>query len=77
MTETEWLDIFASNLFEIMNERGYTQGDLAEDTGLSEASISYYLNRRRIPGIRAIVNIAYVLDVDVAELIDFGDRIEG
>lgn len=77
MTETEWLDIFSNNLLELMRERGYSQGDLADDTGLSKMAISYYINKQRIPGIRAIINIAYILDCDVSELIDFGDRIEG
>ena len=77
MTETEWLDIFGGNLVDLMRERGYTQGDLAEDTGLSIGAINHYINGRRLPGIRAIINIAYVLDCDVSELIDFGDRIEG
>lgn len=77
MTELEWLDIFADNLHGLMQERGYSQGDLADDSGLDQASISRYLNRRRIPTVRAIVNLAYVLDCDISELIDFGDRIDG
>lgn len=77
MTEFEWLDIFAGNLHELMQERGYSQGDLADDSGLDQATISRYLNRRRIPTVRAIVNLAHTLDCDISELIDFGDRIEG
>mgnify|MGYP004657051709 CR=1 FL=1 len=77
MTEQEWLNIFAGNLIELMHERGYSQGDLAEESGLDESSISRYINQRRLPSIRAIINIAYTLDCNVDELIDFGDRIEG
>lgn len=76
MTETEWLDIFTSNLIEMMHEKGYTQRDLADATGLSEGTISNYINKRQIPGVRAIVNISYELDCDVSDLIDFGDRIQ-
>lgn len=76
MTETEWLDIFADNLQSLMQERGYTQGDLADETGLDQTTISRYLNKQRIPTVRAIVNLAFTLDCDISELIDFGDRIE-
>lgn len=76
MTETEWMDIFAGNLLDLMRDRGYNQAQLADSTGLSQSSISKYLRRSQIPTVRAIVNIAYELDCDVNELMDFGDRIE-
>lgn len=75
MSEQEWLNIFGDNLQEMLNEARMTQRDLAEDTGLSEASISNYINKQRIPTVRAIINIAYSLDCDIDELIDFGDRV--
>lgn len=77
MTELDWLDAFSENLREIMDEKGYTQRDLADATGLSESSVSYYVAGQRIPGIRAIINMAYELDIDMNEFIDFGDRIHG
>ena len=77
MTECEWIDIFRRNLHELMAERGYFQSDLAEAAGLSQTTISRYLNGDRMPNLRSIINLSYELDVDVSELIDFGDRIEG
>lgn len=77
MTETEWIEIFRTNLIEIMTEYGYTQRDLADATGLSEMAISNYVNGKRIPTVRAIINISYELNIEVNDLIDFGDRIEG
>lgn len=76
MSEQEWINIFGGNLAEIMAEQGYTQKDLAEDTGLSEASISNYVNKRRMPTVKAIINMAYVLDCDFNDFLDFGDRID-
>ena len=76
MTETEWMDIFGDNLNSIMQERGYTQGDLADETGLDQTTISRYINKRCMPTMRAVVNLAYTLDCDISELVDFGDRIE-
>lgn len=75
MTEQEWLDIFADNLVDMLKEARMTQRELADDTGLSEGTISAYINKRKMPGIRAIVNIGYALDCDLNDLIDFGDRI--
>lgn len=75
MSEVEWMDIFGDNLAEIMKEQGYSQRDLADDAGLSEASISNYINKRRMPTVRAIINMAYVLNLDIEDFIDFGDRI--
>ena len=77
MTEVEWLDIFGDNLKDLMEERGYNQSNLAEATGLSQNAISQYINKTRIPTIRAIINLAYELDCDISDFIDFGDSIEG
>lgn len=76
MTITEWLDIFGNNLAEMMEDRDMTQSDLAHDSGISLGSINAYLHKQSLPGVRAIINIADALDVDISELIDFGDIIE-
>lgn len=76
MSENEWLDIFAENLLELMKEKGYNQIDLAESTNLSKGTISSYINKRKVPGIRALVNIAYELNISFDDLMDFGDRID-
>lgn len=76
MSEQEWLDIFAGNLVSLMEEKGYSQQQLADATGLSRVAISYYMNAKRIPSIRAIINLAYEFDLTIDELIDFGGRIE-
>ena len=75
MSEVEWLDEFVDNLIDMMRAEGINQRDLADATGLSEATISNYINKRQMPGVKAIVNIAYVLDCSVDDLIDFGERI--
>ena len=75
MGEQEWLDIFGDNLRDILKEYGMTQRQLAEETGLTEATISNYINKRKIPSMRAIVNIANALDISTDELINLDDRI--
>lgn len=75
MSEMEWLDCFSSNLKILLKESGMTQKELAEESGLTEASISQYINKRNMPNAKAIVNLAYALDCSVDELVDFDEAI--
>lgn len=75
MTQTEWRDIFANNLISILEEKGMSQKQLSVDSGISMSTISDYINKRSMPGLIAIINMAYALDVNVDEFIDFGERI--
>ena len=75
MTQTEWRKIFASNLYDILRDKGMTQSQLARDTGLSVSRVSDYINEKATPTIFALINMAYALDMNVDELVDFGDRI--
>jgi transcriptional regulator with XRE-family HTH domain len=75
MSESEWLDLFGDNLRFMLYEANMTQRELADAAGLSESVISDYINKRKMPGIRAVLNIAHALDIDIAELIDYGVRI--
>lgn len=73
MSEVELMDIIAGNLSSLMEEKGYSQRDLAEDSGLSEAAISRYLKAQRIPNLKAIFNMCMVLDCEVEELVGYVD----
>jgi transcriptional regulator with XRE-family HTH domain len=72
----EWKRIFAENLIDILKEKGMTQRELAIDSGLSPATISEYVNGVRMPSVSAAVNMAYALDMEVGELIDFDECID-
>lgn len=76
MTELEWLDIFGDNLVDLLKGANMTQRELADAAGLSEATVSYYIHKQKIPGLKAIINIADALDLYIDDLIYFGDRIE-
>ena len=76
MTITEWGDCFSENLLELLEDRRMSQFELAQESGVAVGSISSYINKKSLPGIKAIINIAFALDVDVSELIDFGDTID-
>lgn len=75
MTQLEWRKVFANNLLCILREKGMSQAQLARDSGLSVSRISEYVNMISTPTIFAIINIAYALDMDVDELVDFDSRI--
>lgn len=76
MTEIEWLDIFGDNLRDILLDVGMTQSELADELGIDKSLVSRYVNKQYIPNLKTIINIAYILNCDVSELIDFGEPIE-
>lgn len=76
MTIGEWSENFSENLLRLLEDRKMSQRELAQDSGVSVGSVNAYINGTSLPGIKAILNLAFVLDVDVGELIDFGDTID-
>lgn len=76
MTEFQWLDIFGNNLARIMYESKLTQKDLSEMTGLSEPTISKYVNKLQMPSVKALLSLSYALGCTVDDLIDFGCTID-
>lgn len=69
ISEIEFIDIFADNLREIMEEVGITQAELADESGLNRATINRYLNKQRMPDLRSLINICYILECEVTDLV--------
>ena len=76
MTQEEWKNTFGDNLASILQEQGMTQNELAKATGLSTSRISDYIHGYSAPSIFAIINMAYVLELDIGEFVDFEETIE-
>lgn len=76
MTGDEWLEEFSDNLMLLIKEKKYTQEEVAREAGLSDSALSSYINGIRKPGIKAVINISYVLDCSIDELVDFDEMIE-
>lgn len=76
MTEMEWLRQFSQRLKEEMEGCCMTQSELAHEAGISQSAISQYLNAQRLPSIKSINNICYVLGIDMDSLANFGKWIE-
>lgn len=75
MSEVEWMDIFGDNLRDILKEQNMPRRELAQVLDLSEATISNYINKKQMPTMEVIVNMAYELSMSIDELIDFGDTV--
>lgn len=75
MSEIEWMDIFGDNLRDILKEQNMSRRELAQVLGISEATVSRYINKKQMPTMEVIVNMAYELSISIDELIDFGDRV--
>lgn len=76
ISEVEFIDIFADNLRDIMREVGINQRQLAYESNLTEATISRYLSKQRMPTLKAVVNICYVLECNIGDLIPTYDLID-
>lgn len=76
MTEREWLDIFGDNLVSLMRDWNMSQSELSQRSGVSQSSISAYINKRKMPGVKALINIADVFDVSLDDFMNFGDIID-
>lgn len=76
MTEVEWMREFGSNLKNLMKDRNTTQKELAEIAGVSQGTISKYINGSLMPTTKALNKLFYALDCDsYDELIDLGEEI--
>ena len=76
MNQQEWLNIFGDNLVSILEEEQISQKELSRLTGLSESTISRYINKLQMPTVRAIINISYALDWSFEDMLNYGDIIE-
>ena len=76
MSEVELIDIFSDNLRDLMDERGFSQRALANESGINHASISRYLKKERIPTVRALINLSVALECNLDDLVPTYDYID-
>lgn len=76
MTELEWLINFGDNLKSMMHESGMNQSDLSKEAGLSKSMISRFIRKETIPSLKSVINLAYALNCNISDLIDFGEQID-
>lgn len=69
--QTDWRREFSYRLTDLMNRKGIDQTYLSQAAGLSQASISNYINRKSSPSGYALASIAKVLECAVDYLTVF------
>lgn len=62
-------EIFISRLDQARKEKGLTQRELANKVGVTEVSMSRYINGTRVPSGPIVVNIAKALGISVDYLV--------
>ena len=76
MSQQEWLNIFGDNLVSILEEERISQKELSRLTGLSESTISRYINKLQMPNMRAIINISYALNWSFEDMLNYGSMLD-
>lgn len=71
MTEQEWRKYFSRSLEQMMRFKMITQKQLAEQSGLSQISITKYMNMRTTPSAYVIQRLADELQCSASDLVWF------
>lgn len=69
LSEMEWRSMFSKNLLRKMRNVGMTQDELSYITGISQVTISKYINCKTTPGTYNVRKIANALKCSIGELI--------
>ena len=69
ISETEAIEIFSDNLRDIMEDARINLSELARESRLTQCTISKYLNKQRMPSMKAIMNLCYALNCSYQDLL--------
>ena len=64
------LDVFAANLKQLREERGWSQERVAHESGLNPSHVAKIERTEREPGVRSISKLSKALGISAAELFD-------
>lgn len=59
----------SERIFKIMDEKGISQLELSQKTGIGQSTISDWKRKRTNPGTEKLMKIAAVLEVSVEEIL--------
>ena len=76
ISEVEFICLFADNLSDIMDEVGISQRQLAKKAHITEAALSRYLNKQRMPNMRTFMNLCYALQCEYSDLLPTYSTVE-
>lgn len=60
--------MIGDNIKRLMHLNGYTQKQLAMRSGCTESAISKYINNKRVPRLKILINLAIALGVTIDEI---------
>jgi transcriptional regulator with XRE-family HTH domain len=72
-SETKAGESFGSNMARLRKDRGYSQRDLARETGISQRMISYYEKQANYPPTHILPVLAEALGLTVDQLLGRGN----
>lgn len=70
MIEQEWRKRFSNRLTSLIELVGINQTDLSKKSGISETSISRYINGEQTPSLYHAVKISKAIDIPLDTLTD-------
>lgn len=75
ISQYRFLKDFGENLKVELKDARETLEELSEDTGISIASLSRYINGHQMPSLKEFINIMCALDLEPEDLVDFSRRV--
>lgn len=75
MSEYTWLSIFADNLSWLIRYKNMSRDELCKYSNIDKGAISRIINKRRLPNVFTLINLAEALDEDLDEFLYFDDVI--
>ena len=69
-TAAKWRKQFGDRLKRLIHIKGMTQGQVARELGVTEATLSGYINGTHAPNLYISERIAEILDIDMNRLTD-------
>lgn len=76
MTEHDLAIEFGYDLRDVLKECGISQKKLAEEARIHPSVINRYLHGDQLPSFRNLINIAYVLECELSDLVDISELID-
>ena len=68
--DIDWSRKFGYRLKRLIHIKGMTQGQVARELGVTEATLSGYITGTHLPNVQIAAKLAYVLDVNIDKLFD-------
>lgn len=76
MDESDLMREIGKNIKDALEDVKMSQRELAEEININESTVSRYLKGTTMPTIKNLVNICYVLDCEMSEIVPTYEYIE-